>query len=104
MLEWLRRIFWQSNERRRFFETIGALNVEDGGGEPVVSQELLGSLKLRSATLVLGDPQYLPSVEVSAIAADEIAISATLLLHELKKSRQEAGLTLAVVSKRTGID
>jgi hypothetical protein len=78
MLEWLRRTFWQSNERRRFLKTIDALNVEDGGGEPVVSQELLGSLKLRSGTLVLGDPQYLSSVEVSAIAVDEIAISATL--------------------------
>ena len=27
-----------------------------------------------------------------------------VLMHELKKSRQEAGLTLAAVSKRTGID
>lgn len=80
MLDWFRRMFRRSDdeERQRFLETIDALNAEAGGGKPTVTQRFLGNLRLRSGTLVLGDPQYLPSLEVSNIAATEVGISARL--------------------------
>ncbi len=80
MLDWFRRMFRRSDdeERQRFFETIDALNAEAGGGRPTVTQTFLGNLQLRSGTLVLGDPQYLPSLEVPNIAATWVGISARL--------------------------
>jgi hypothetical protein len=80
MFDWLRRIFGQlhSDERQRVFETLDALNADAGGGEPVASRRSLGRLKLRSRILVLGDPQYVPSLEVPNLAADEVEISASL--------------------------
>jgi hypothetical protein len=60
------------------FETVNALNAEAGGGEPSVTQKILGKLKLRSGTLVLGDPRSLPGLEVKNISADEVRIAAEL--------------------------
>jgi len=54
------------------------LNAESGGGKPVATRRSLGRLKLRSGTLALGDPQYLPGLEIPNIAADEVEISASL--------------------------
>lgn len=80
MFDWLRRVFGRSDrdERQRFFETIDALNAEAGGGKPVATTRSLGRLKLRSGTLALGDPQYVPGLEVPNVAADEVEISASL--------------------------
>jgi hypothetical protein len=55
-----------------------SLNSEVGGGQPTATQSFLGTLKLRSGTLALGDPQYLPSLEVPDLAADEVTISAKM--------------------------
>jgi hypothetical protein len=80
MFDWLRRVFGRSDadERQRFFETIDALNAEAGGGEPVTTTRSLGRLKLRSGTLALGDPQYVPGLEVPNVSSDEVEISASL--------------------------
>jgi hypothetical protein len=80
MFNWLRGLFRPSeaDERQRFFETMDALNAEAGGGKPVTKTKHLGSLRLRSGTLVLGDPQYLPGLEIPNIVADEVAISASV--------------------------
>lgn len=79
MFDWLRRVFGGSDgdEHQRFFETVDALNAEAGGGEPVATTKYLGRLKLRSRTLALGDPQYVPGLEVPNAAA-EVEISASL--------------------------
>jgi hypothetical protein len=80
MFNWLRGLLRPSDgdERERFFETIDALNAEAGGGEPVTTSRNLGRLRLRSGTLALGDPQYVPGLEIPNIVADEVAISASL--------------------------
>src|SRR4051794_9501285 len=80
MWDWLRRAFERSgdDQRQRLFETLDALNGEAGGGKPVVTSRSLGRLRLWSGTLCLGDPQCLPGLEIPNIAADEVAISASL--------------------------
>lgn len=81
MFDWIRRVFEQPNddeERQRFFETLDALNAEAGGGQPNAVTKVLGSLKLRSGCLAIGDPQYMPGLEVPNIATDELTISASL--------------------------
>lgn len=80
MFNWLRRVFRPSDydPRQEFFNTLDALNAEAAGGEPVVTTEFLGNLKLRSGTLSLGDPQCVPGLEVANIVADELAISTSL--------------------------
>ncbi len=80
MFDWLRRVLRQSreDERQQFFETLDALNAEAGGGEPTATTELLGSLKLRSGTLALADPQYVPGLEVPNVTANEAVISLSL--------------------------
>src|SRR5262249_28852659 len=80
MFDWRRRVFGRSDgdERHRLFETLDALNAEAGGGESVTTTRSLGRLKLRSGTLALGDPQYVPGLEVPNVATDEVEISASL--------------------------
>ena len=80
MLEWIRRIFRESDDdkRQQFFEMMDSLNAEIHGGRPTLVERQLGHLKLRSRTLVLGDPQYLPSVEIPGFPADQVAISARM--------------------------
>ena len=80
MFQWLRRVFGPSDggERRRFFQTVDALNADAGSGEPVLTTKSLGRLMLRSGTLILGDPQYVPGLEVPNIVAGEVEISASL--------------------------
>jgi hypothetical protein len=80
MFHWLRQILgWShSNKRQRFFDTIDTLNAEAGGGKPVPITKSLGRLKLRSGTLVLGDPQCVMALEVPNVTADEVEISASL--------------------------
>jgi hypothetical protein len=80
MFDWLCRAFGRSDgdERQRFFETIDSLNAEAAGGEPVTTRRSLGRLMLRSGTLSLGDPQYVPGLEVPNVAGDEVEISASL--------------------------
>jgi hypothetical protein len=64
--------------RQRFYKTLDNLSAEAGGGKPAVTERFLGTLKLHSGTLALGDPQCLPSLEVPNIAATEVGISAKL--------------------------
>jgi hypothetical protein len=80
MFDWLRRVFRPpyGDKRRPFFPTLDALNAEAGGGEPIATTKFLGNLKIRSGTLSLGDPQYLPGLEVANVVAKEVAISASL--------------------------
>ena len=80
MFDWLHRLFRPSggDERERFFETVDALNAEAGGGAPVATTKHLGTLRLRSGTLSLGDPQYVLGFDIPNIVAEEVAISATL--------------------------
>jgi hypothetical protein len=80
MFGWLRRILGRSEaeDREAFFQTIDGLNREAGGGKPIAVTTRLGSLKLPSGTLLLGDPQYLPSLEIPNIQAAEVEVSASL--------------------------
>jgi hypothetical protein len=80
MFNWLKRIFGLSekDKLRRFLALGDALNAAAGGGLPATVDQHLGTLKVRSGALVLGDPQYIPSLELPNIAADEAAISARL--------------------------
>lgn len=80
MFDWLRRIFQQSDndDRQRFLEMVDALNAEAAGGKPTRTERYVGNLQIRSGVLVLGDPQYLPSVEISNIDTKEASISAKL--------------------------
>lgn len=83
MFDWLRRVFGRSDgdERQQSSETIDALNAEAGGRMPVTSRRLLGRIKVRSGTLVLCDPQYVPGLEVSNITAGEVEITASFLRY-----------------------
>jgi hypothetical protein len=80
MLNWIRRIFTRSDadRRRQILELMEAMNAKTAGGEPIKINRSLGRLKLRSGTLALGDPQYLPGLEVPNIATDEVEISASI--------------------------
>jgi hypothetical protein len=80
MFDWLRRALRspEDDDRQRFFRKVDALNAQTLGGGPVARTQFLGRLKLRSGTLVLSDPQYVPDLEIPNIVADEVAISASL--------------------------
>jgi hypothetical protein len=80
MLKWIRRLLPVSKDeqRRRFLEENDALNAQLYGGPPTVIRQFLGHLKIRSGTLILGDPRYLPAVEVADVPSQEVAISARL--------------------------
>ncbi len=97
MFDWFRRIFRMSDadEHQRFFEYLDTLNAEAGGGKPTVTQRFLGNLKLRSGTLALGDPQYLPSLVVPNVATTEVGIYAKLLRYPSGTERITA-LTLTL--------
>ena len=80
MFEWLRRVFRPSEggQRQRVFETLDDLNAEVCGGSPIATTQVLGILKLRSGTLMLGDPMYVPDLEVPNLVATRLEISASL--------------------------
>lgn len=80
MFNWLHKVFGRSEDDdwQRFLERLDALNATAGGGKPTAVQRSFGRLKLRSGTLALGDPQYLPGLELPNIAADHVEISASL--------------------------
>ncbi len=83
MFDWIRRVFDspEKRERQAFLDTIDALNAAAGGGEPTVIHEVLGELPVRSSTLLLEDPQYLPGLEVPGIQARRVTVSATFWRH-----------------------
>lgn len=60
--------------------------------KPVATTRSLGRLKLRSGTLVVGDPQYLPAVEIPNVAAGEAEISASFWTYST------GAVTIAVLS------
>jgi len=80
MLDWLKRLFGQTEEdkKQRFLAMTDALNAVLGGGSPATVDRQLGTLKIRSGVLAFGDPQYVPSLELSNVDADEAVISAKL--------------------------
>lgn len=81
MFDWIRRAIWgddDASERREFIEMVDDLNAQSGGGRPTLVDALLGELKLPSRCLILGDPQYLPQVEVANTASATASISARL--------------------------
>lgn len=81
MFDWLSRMLRPSkaDEHQQFFEMIDEFNEVAGGGEPVTTRKFLGHLALRSSTLALGDPQYMPGgLEVPNIVANKVAIWASL--------------------------
>lgn len=97
MFDWLRRIFQAPDESERgdFFEMIDALNAKAGGGRPTVTKQVLGSLTVRSGTLIMADPQYVPDLEISNVTASEVAISAELRRYPSGQSAViSLGLTL----------
>ena len=104
MLDWFRRLFLGSQEKQRkqFFETIDALNAEAGSGEPTSIERFLGTLPLRSGTLILGDPQYMPALEVPNIDVSEAQISAQIRSYP----SQETCLTALTIKlgDEVGID
>ena len=115
MFNWFRRLFRRSDgdQRLRFPETLDALNAEAGGGEPVTTSAFLGKLFIRSGTLVLGDPQCLPDLEVPEIDSAEVAISASLWRYATGMATVKAlnlsfGGRTAILSRRkigeVGID
>lgn len=105
MFDWLRRILGQSdaNERQRFFETIDAFNAQAGGGAPTATIQSLGRLKLRSGTLVLGDPQYVPGLEIPNASANEVEIAAKLLRYP-SGTVTVAALSLSISEPGRGAD
>ena len=80
MFGWIRRLLPVSKEekRRRFLEENDAFNAQLYGGPPTVTRQFLGNLKLRSGTLILGDPRNLPEVEVPDVPSADVGISARL--------------------------
>ena len=80
MLNWLKRIFGESEEakRQRFFQMVDALNAATNRGPPTTVERRAGTLKLRSGVLAFGDPQYVPSLEIPNIDAEEAIFSASL--------------------------
>jgi hypothetical protein len=80
MLNWLKRLFGESQEdkRQRFLKMVDALNAATAKNTPTTIDRHLGTLKIRSGVLAFGDPQYVPSFELSNIDTDEVLISARL--------------------------
>jgi hypothetical protein len=78
MLDWIRRVFGQfTGDERRLIGTANAVDDIADWGKPVRTTMPLGRLRIPSGTLALGDPQYVPDIEIPNIAADEVAISAS---------------------------
>lgn len=83
MFDWLRRILgrFDGGPPEPFHETLDALNAQAGGGTPVPAMLTIGRLRLRSGTLVLGDPQYVPALQIPTAGATEVEISAEFLRY-----------------------
>lgn len=97
MFDWLRRYLGRPNadERQRVYDTLDELNALDGGGRPVATTRSIGRLKVRSGTLVLSDPQYVPGLEVPNIATDQVEISLSLWRYP-SGTEMVTGLRLAL--------
>lgn len=80
MLNWIRRILnkGQEDARQSFFRLIDSLNSTEKGGEPTLVRKTLGTLNIPSGIIALGDPQYMPSLELPKITAHQITTSAEL--------------------------
>lgn len=86
MFQWLQRLLAESFDdgRQQFLERVDSLNAQGGGGAPTRKECILGTLQLRSSTLVLGDPQYVRAVRdvvVPNIDVPEALLKATLWLY-----------------------
>jgi hypothetical protein len=97
MRDWFRRLLGRSagDERQQFFETVDALNAEVGGGAPLLTTQTLGMLRLRSGTLVLGDPGCVLDLEIPNVDASEVAVSVALRRYP-SGAEQIAALQLAL--------
>jgi hypothetical protein len=93
MFEWIRNLFRRSDddERQRIIDWILSFKAE----EPTRVHRELGTLQVPSGVLTIGDPQYVPDVEVSNIMEQQISISASLLEYPNGGVRV-AGLKISV--------
>lgn len=66
------------NRIRKFFGMIDGRNDEVHDGSPEVIEYEMGQLSVPSNTLAIGDPQYLPALNVSGLATGVATLSATL--------------------------
>lgn len=84
MLNWLKKTFGRSQEAQlkckidEFMKMADRLNATGADGEPETVSKRLGTLSIPSKTLVFGDPQYFPSLEIPNLPSGEISISADL--------------------------
>jgi len=97
MFKWIRRLLRDSDldQRRSFVQHLDSIHAEHHGGQPVIERHFLGTLKLRSGTLILGDPQNPSSVEIPNVPAAEVGVSARLWRYP-SGSQRVAALTLAL--------
>ncbi|HVC94464.1 MAG TPA: hypothetical protein VND64_12275 [Pirellulales bacterium] len=77
---------------------VDTLTAEADGGEPRTVEQSLGRLDIQSGMLLLGDPQYLPGIEVANVTVGEIAIAAQLWQYP------SGGQTLMALTLRLGDD
>lgn len=91
----LQRLFQRTRnvEREQFVQSIDELNARTLGGAPAVVNRRLGELPLRSGAIIIGDPQYVPGLEVADIAASQVAFSANLRRYP---NGSEAVMSLAL--------
>jgi hypothetical protein len=103
MFEWIRRLLRDSDldQRRSFVQELDSIHAEHHGGQPIVASHFLGTLKLRSGTLILGDPQNPPSVEVPNVPVTEVGVSARLWRYPSGLQRV-ASLTLVLGDQGKG--
>lgn len=66
------------NRIRKFFGMIDGRTDEVHDGSPEVIEYEMGQLSVPSNTLAIGDPQYLPALNVSGLATGVATLSATL--------------------------
>lgn len=80
MFDWMKRIFGESDDdgRQHFFGMMDAFTADAKGGTPTTIERQLGTLNIRSGVLALGDPQYLPSLELPNIDTNAVAICGKL--------------------------
>ncbi|PHS16452.1 MAG: hypothetical protein COA78_03750 [Blastopirellula sp.] len=83
------------NARHKLMDLIDALHEAREGGPPTTVENHLGDLPVPSGTLVLGDPQDLPSIEIPNINSDVVSIFAKFLQYP-SGLKTMSGLVIAI--------
>lgn len=68
----------EDDAHRNLLGMLDKLNAAAGGGEPTTTEQQLGTLRIRSGILSIGDPLNVSDVEISNIDSHEVSISAKL--------------------------